>query len=526
MLFGAIDVGTNSIHLIVVELDAAFDTSRVVYKAREMVRLGSDDALARGTLSRKAMERGVDAIARFAAAARERGADRVRAVATSAVRESDNGEEFADLVRARSGIELEVLDGREEARLIHLGVSNGYPLYDRVACIVDIGGGSTETIVADGDRPYLIDSVKLGSLRLYDAYLRGRADTLRAAVALDAHVAEIVAPLAERIRRYRLDLALGTSGTIMGLAAVDAAARGLAVKRVHGYALTLARLQSLQRQMLLMTEAERRRMPGMNPRRADIIVAGNAVLIGVLEAIGLDEIVVCERALRDGVVVDLAQRDRALAQRLGDERAKRVQAVETLARRYEHLGGHQRHVARLALVLFERLAPLHNLAAADRDVLWAAAMLHGVGRFISDSGHHKHAAYIVRNSVLDGWRDDERELVAQVARYYRKAMPKPTHLDYAALAAGDRRRVDVLASLLRIADGLDSRHLGVVADVGAFPEDGVVAISAQADGDAASELDAAMEKADLFERTFGLRVVVRQVADRVASGADTEGALP
>jgi exopolyphosphatase/guanosine-5'-triphosphate,3'-diphosphate pyrophosphatase len=507
VLFGAIDVGTNSIHLIVVELDSAFDTSRVVYKAREMVRLGSEDALERGLLSEAAMERGVEAITRFAAAARERGAMRLRAVATSAVRETENGVAFRAMVEARTGLELEILDGREEARLIHLGVANGYPLYDRVACIIDIGGGSTEFVVADGDHPYMVESVKLGSLRLYDAFLRGKEDPLRAARALDAHVAEVLAPLAERIRRYQLDLALGTSGTIMGLAAVDAADRGLEVKRVHGYALSRARLEALQRRMLMMDEAERRRMPGMNPRRADIIVAGNAVLIRALTLLGLDEIIVCERALRDGVVVDLAQRDRALAQRLGDERARRVEAVETVARRYEHLGGHQRLVARLALVLFERLAPLHNLAAGDRDLLWAAAVLHGIGRFVAQSAHHKHAAYLIRNTLFDGWRDDERELVAQIARYYRKAMPKPSHPEYAALVPGDRRRVDLLASLLRVADGLDIRHLGVVGDVGAAPEGGLVVITAQADGDASGEVDAAMEKADLFERTFGLRAV-------------------
>lgn len=508
MLFGAIDVGTNSIHLIVVELDAAFDTSRVVYKAREMVRLGSDDALERGHLSRKAMERGVDAIERFAEAAHARGATRIRAVATSAVRETDNGEEFRAMVEARVGLKLEILNGNEEARLIHLGVVNGYPLYDRVACIIDIGGGSTECIVADGEQPYLVDSVKLGSLRLYDAYLRGRSDPLRAARKLDAHVHKLLLPLAQRIRHYRLDIALGTSGTIMGLAAVDAAARGLSLKRVHGYTLTRARLQALQRQMLPMTEAQRRRMAGMNPRRADIIVAGNAVLIGALTLLGLDEIVVCERALRDGVVVDLAQRDRAVAQQFGDERARRLGAVERMAQRYEHLGGHQRHVARLALVLFERLSSLHGLAPADRDLLWAAAMLHSIGRFIGDSGHHKHAAYLIRNTALEGWREEERILVSQVARYYRKAMPKPTHLEYAALAPGDRRRVDVLASLLRIADGLDVRHLGTVTDVSAVQEDGLVHVTAQAESDVSGELDAAMEKADLFERTFEMRVAI------------------
>jgi exopolyphosphatase/guanosine-5'-triphosphate,3'-diphosphate pyrophosphatase len=507
VLFGAIDVGTNSIHLIVVELDAAFDTSRVVYKAREMVRLGSDDALERGRLSRKAMERGVDAIARFHDAAIERGAERIRAVATSAVRETENGAEFRELVEARTGIELEVLDGREEGRLIHLGVANGYPLYDRVACIIDIGGGSTELIVADGDRPYLVDSVKLGSLRLYDAYLRGVSDPLRAVHKLDAHIMSVLGPAVQRVRSYRLDLTIGTSGTIMGLAALDAVQRGIAVKGVHGYTLSRARLESLQRQMLMMSENERRRMPGMNPRRADIIVAGNAVLIAALSLLGRDELVVCERALRDGVVVDLAQRDRELAQRLGDERAQRIEAIERVARRYESLGGHQRHVARLGLVLFERLAPLHGLAPSDRDLLWAAAMLHGIGRFVAKHDHHKHAAYLIRNTQLDGWRDDERELVAQIARYYRRAMPKPSHVEYMALGPADRHRVDVLASLLRVADGLDSCHLGTVTDVSAVPEGGLVVIGTQADGDASGEVEAAMEKADLFERTFGVRVV-------------------
>jgi len=508
VLFGAIDVGTNSIHLVVVEIDTAFDTSRVVYKAREMVRLGSDDALQRGLLSRKAMERGVEAIARFADAARQRGAERVRAVATSAVRETENGGEFRAMVEARTGLPLEILSGHEEARLIHLGVANGYPLYDRVACIVDIGGGSTEFIVADGERTYLVESVKLGSLRLYDAFVRGRADPLRAARELDAYVAETLSPLAERIRHYRLDLGIGTSGTIMGLASVDAAARGLALKRVHGYPLRLARLEELQREMLPMAEAERRRMPGMNPRRADIIVAGNAVLIGALKLLGLPELVVCERALRDGVVVDLAQQDRALAQRLGDVRAERVEAVEALARRYEHLGNHQRHVARLALLLFERLVPLHGLAPADRDLVWAAAMLHGIGAFVAESSRHKHAAYLIRNSPLPGWSDAERELVAVIARYYRRAAPKPSHPEYVALAPGDRRRVDVLASFLRIADGLDVRHLGLVNDVNVRLEGGRLVLTAQADGDVAAELDAAMAKADLFERTFEVRVVL------------------
>ena len=511
MLFGAIDVGTNSIHLIVVEFDSTFDTTRVVYKDREMVRLGSNDAMERGRLSAKAMARGVEAIVRFVEAARLRGTERIRAVATSAVREAENGEEFRIQVEAEAGIILEVIPAVEEARLIHLGVANGYPIYDRLACIIDIGGGSTEFIVADGERPYLLDSVKLGSLRLYDRFMRGRS-AQRGARELGQFIRETLAPLIQRVHHYRIDTVIGTSGTIMGLAALDAAARGLALKRVHGYALNRERLEVLQRAMLGMTESERRRMPGMNPRRADIIVAGGAILLEALTQLGRDEIVVSERALRDGIIVDLVAQDRALAEQLGDERVRRLEAIEALAHKYEHLGGHQRHVARLALALFARLADLHGLAPSDRDILYAAAILHSIGHFVAESARHKHAAYLIRNSLLNGWRDDERELIAQVARYYRKAMPKPTHLEYAALPAEERRRVDALASILRIADGLDTRALGVVMDVGVRRGDGRLVLAAQAEADVSGELSAAMFKADLFERTFGERLAFESVA--------------
>jgi exopolyphosphatase/guanosine-5'-triphosphate,3'-diphosphate pyrophosphatase len=508
MLFGAIDVGTNSIHLIVVECDSLYDTSRVVHKAREMVRLGSNDALERGRLAPKAMARGVEAIGRFVDAARARGAERIRAVATSAVREADNGDEFRAQVEAQTGIPLEILDAREEARLIHLGVASGFPIGDRTACIIDIGGGSTEFIVADGDRPYLLDSVKLGSLRLYDAFLRDASDPVRAARGLNLYVRDALAPLLSRVRMYPIDVCIGTSGTIMGLAAVDAAERGIALRRVHGYSLERARLELLQRRMLAMTEVERRKLPGMNPRRADIIVAGNAVLIAALGQLGIESIVVCERALRDGIIVDLIARDRALAQRLGDKHVARLAVLDALGHKYDHLGAHERHVARLALRLFERLADVHGLDVGDRDVLYAAALLHRVGLFIAVSGHHKHTAYIVRSSVLAGWRDEERALIALVARYYRKALPKLTHPEYAALAAPDRERVEKLAALLRLADGLDARHFGVVSDITVRRESGQIAIVAQAESDVSSELEAAMLKADLFERVFDVRIAI------------------
>jgi exopolyphosphatase/guanosine-5'-triphosphate,3'-diphosphate pyrophosphatase len=510
MLFGAIDVGTNSIHLIVVEFDSTFDTTRVVYKDREMVRLGSDDAMESGKLSTKAMNKAIEALKRFVAGARVRGAERLRAVATSAVREASNGDAFRAAVETQAGIPLEIVSAQEEARLIHLGVASGFPIYDHLACVIDIGGGSTEFIVGDGERPYLLDSVKLGSLRLYDQFLRGKS-VAKGARELDKHILKTIAPLIDRVRRYRIDQMIGTSGTIMGLAAVDAAAQGITLNRVHGYTLTRERLEILQREMLQMSENERRKMPGMNPRRSDIIVAGNAILIAAMAQLGRENIIVCERALRDGIIVDMVSQDRALADRLGDERVRRIEAIEGVAHHYAHLGGHQRHVARLAIALFERLAGLHGLAPSDRDMLYAAAILHSIGRFVALSGHHKHSAYLIRNSELRGWRDDERELIAQVARYYRKAMPKPSHPEFAALSPADQHRVEVLASILRIAEGLDERELGVVGDVNVRRDDGRVTIVAQAEGNVAGELGAAMFKADLFERTFGVRAAFESV---------------
>src|SRR5579871_2191634 len=363
MLLGAIDVGTNSIHLIVVELDPRFGNSRTILKAREMIRLGGGAALARGHLSKKAVQRGVAAISKFVAAARAAGAADVRAVATSAVREATNREEFLAAVRAASGLSVEVLPADEEARLIHLGVTRGFPLGDRVACIFDIGGGSTEFIVGDAHRTFFLHSVRLGSLRLFDEFL-AEGETALGYGALQRHIRETLAPTAARLRNYRFDVLLGTSGTVMGLAALDAAKSGMPGQRAHGYVLRLENLRALQREMRELSPAERRKMPGMNPRRSDIIVAGNAIVMSVLEALERDELIVCERALREGVVVDYLERNLTLARKLGDEWTRRIDAVHALAGRFGVDEVHAGHVAGLALQLFDDLKDLHGFEPA------------------------------------------------------------------------------------------------------------------------------------------------------------------
>ncbi len=506
MLLGAIDVGTNSIHLIIVDVDERYGTSRVVFKAREMVRLGSGDLFERGRLGHAALARGVDAMERFAAAAESRGlaASAIRAVATSAVREAENGVEFVDAVRARAGITVEVLSDTDEARLIALGVAHGYPIYDRLACIIDIGGGSTEFIVADGRRTYLLESVKLGSLRMYDAFLRDAPRSGYAYAKMEERIAQTLAPVMERLRTHAFDLVIGTSGTIMGLAALDAGDRAVVQPRIHGYRLERERLRLLQAKMRNLDESERKKLPGMNPRRADIIVAGNAILIGALDLLDARALVVCERALREGLIVDLMARERQPGAEVASDRTRRRDAVEALAQHYGSAGVHERTVARLALSLFTELAEIHKLPVDDGELLFAAAMLHDVGHFVATSGHHKHGSYLIRNATLDGWRDDEKALIAAVARYHRKSMPKPTHPEFAALGQRERYRVSALASLLRIAEGLDSRHLGAVGALAVERKPGAITIAAQAEEAVSGELAVATMRADLFERTFGL----------------------
>ncbi|MGH7708011.1 MAG: HD domain-containing protein, partial [Vulcanimicrobiaceae bacterium] len=293
------------------------------------------------------------------------------------------------------------------------------------------------------------------------------------------------------------------------------------------YVLTLDAMRDLQRTMLRLAPAERRKLPGMNPRRSDIIVAGNAIAIAALEILGRDELVVCDRALREGIVVDYLERDLAVARRVGDERTRRLDAVHEVARRFHAGGAHESHVAGLALDLFDRLGDVHGFEPADRDVLFAAAILHDVGRTVNPSAHHKHGAYLVRAAGIDGWRPEEVELIATLVRYHRRSLPKPTHPEFAVADAPTRRRILGLGALLRIADGLDRRRLGLAGTLAVTRRPGAVEITVDALQNIEPEIEGACYKADLFERAFGLpaTIVAREIEPACADEDDESDSL-
>jgi exopolyphosphatase/guanosine-5'-triphosphate,3'-diphosphate pyrophosphatase len=243
-------------------------------------------------------------------------------------------------------------------------------------------------------------------------------------------------------------------------------------------------------------------MPGMNPRRSDIIVAGNAVVLAILEALDRDELVVSERALREGIVVDYLERNIAVARKLGDEHTRRFDSAHALARRFGQLESHENNVAGLCIALFDGLAELHKFEPADRDALFAAALLHDIGRAVAASAHHKHGAYLVRNAGLPGWRPDEIELIATLVRYHRKSMPKATHPEWTGATPAMREKIGKLAAILRVADGLDRRRLGVVSGLAVSVANGGVLVRLDALQDVSPEIEAATFKADLFARAF------------------------
>jgi exopolyphosphatase / guanosine-5'-triphosphate,3'-diphosphate pyrophosphatase len=360
-------------------------------------------------------------------------------------------------------------------------------------------------------------------LRLYEEHVRDAEDVELAHRRLARHIRAVLVPAIAQIREYRFETLIGTSGTVLGLAALDAAEEGVPIQRVHGYVLRLERIRALQRRMLAMTPSERRRMPGMNPRRSDIIVAGAAILITTLELLERDSIVACERALREGVVVDFLERNIALARRLGDERMRRLDSAHALARRFGAAVAHEHHVAALALMLFDGFADLHRFEPADRDVLFGAALVHDVGRSINASAHHKHGAYIVRGAGLPGWDGAQLDLIATLVRYHRKALPKPTHPEWMQAAAAARERILGLGAMLRLADGLDRRHLGVVTHVEIERSRDGFELRVHAQQDPSPEIAAARFKADLFARAFpGVPLEFVAVRDDYGSAGGSE----
>jgi len=486
-ILGAIDVGTNAVRLELARPlpDGSFD---LIHSERDPVRPG-EGVFKTGRIPREVEQRLVSTLRRYAALARRHRAQ-VRAVATSAIREAKNGPDVVARVRSATGLELEVISGKEEARLIALGVLRGQPARAR-NLVVDIGGGSTEIAVAVGDHPRSLHSVAIGSVRLTELFDSSGKVPRRRLALMRTFAAEAFQRSLPRFAHPRR--ALGSSGTI-GTIVAHAAAGG---RRVA----TRKRIRRAVEELAAMGLDERRRV--FDARRGEIVVAGAVVLEALMDRLGLESVTSVDTGLRQGLLVDMLERDA----RAGPD-ASTGEAARALGRRFDFDEEHADQVARVALALFDDLAGLHGLPASTRPVLEAAALLHDVGSAVSYSRHHKHTFYLVANGDIPGFSDRERGLVALVARYHRRSPPDRERPDLRVLPPAEFRMVRKLATLLRLADSCDRSHHRVVRSVRARLAGGAVRLELRSRHPTDLEVWDAEREGPLFRKVFGKRLEI------------------
>jgi exopolyphosphatase/guanosine-5'-triphosphate,3'-diphosphate pyrophosphatase len=499
-------MGTNSFHLVVARIRG--DGYEIVTREKQTIRLGHGGGDMK-ELSQDAMDRGIAALRRMKRIADSHGAT-VRAVATSAVREALNRNVFIRRAWKESGIRVDIVSGLEEARLIHLGVLQAVPAYDRRLILVDVGGGSTEVLVGERGETLAARSFKLGAVRLTDRFFPGGRIERGSVHECRSYIHSVVAGFEPEVAAAGFDIAIASSGTAETVAALVVAARGEPPPRTFNrMEFTVAELDEVVRVLASRATPEARvKVRGLDAARADIIVAGALVLQCVAEAFGIASFTFSEGALREGVLLDtMARMQGGHIHHLRDVSRR---SVRQLVQRCDSDLRHSEHVARLALQLYDATQSLHNLPEDCRDYLEAAALLANVGVVISHSKHHLHSYYVIRNSELAGLTDNEIEMIALVARYHRKSEPKPSHTEFERLSDDDKLVVRTLAAILRIAIGLDRGHSARVAEVRVERPDGRLVVEAIAkDGaDIALEVYTAHERSGLLAEIFGVEVDV------------------
>jgi len=504
-LVAALDIGTNSFHLVVAKpVPGGFE---VVTREKEVVRLGHGGGDMK-QLSDEAIERGVKCLVRFSKVAESHDAE-VRAVATSAVREAKNQSDFLKQVRKTTGIEIEVISGVEEARLIHLGVLNAIGIHDRSMFVCDIGGGSTEVIVGLDDEALFARSFKLGAVRLTDRFFSGSTLHPSAVPSCRSFIRSMLSVVAPEVSELGFEIAAASSGTAETIARMILRLRGESEpKSLNRFEFSGDEVRNVVTQLQsVATVEERIQRFGLESNRGDIILAGALILEGLVDTFELKSIMFSDYALREGLLLDTLRREGLIE--VDDDHDAARRSVRQLADRCDDRPDHSQHVAELACGLFDQLEESLGLEPECRKLLEFAALLANVGVVVSHAKHHLHTYYLVRNAELMGLSDREVELVAQVARYHRKSVPKPEHPEFAALSASDQQTVRSLAAILRVAIGLDRTYDGRVKSTNVKIGESELSIVAKPRGkkaDIALNLYAANERKGLLADVSKKRV--------------------
>jgi exopolyphosphatase/guanosine-5'-triphosphate,3'-diphosphate pyrophosphatase len=502
-VIAALDIGTNSFHMVVARaLDEGFE---VITREKETVRLGRGADEMR-MLAPEAIERGIACLTRMRQVADSHDAE-IRAVATSAVREARNRDEFIKRARREAGIDVRVISGVEEARLIHLGALHGIGIEDQAMFLCDIGGGSTEVVVGNDDEELLARSFKIGAVRLTDRFFTSETLHPSAVSSCRTFVRSAFMNIRTEVADLGFEFAVASSGTAETVARMIAG-KSHSPKTFNKYEMPSSEITRVVDELAaLSTVAERIDKFGLERNRAEIILAGAIILESIADVFGIEKFLFSDYALREGLLIDELHK---LGRGPASDGDAAMRSVRLLAERCDDRPDHSEHVARIALALFDQLQTQLGLGPESRRWLEAAALLANVGVVVSHSKHHLHSYYVIRNSELVGLTDREIELIAQVARYHRKGLPKLEHAEFAALSGEDQHVVRSLAGILRVAIGLDRTQDGRVKKVTAEMNDDALEISFTTGKSKEGDLNAyaATERRALLSEVLNRRVKI------------------
>lgn len=507
----AIDLGTNSFHMVIVE-ESREKGIVEIDRVKDMICIGRG-SLSTKLLEEEAMQSGIATLKNFLVLASQHGVapENILAFATSAIRESRNRDEFLRRVREETGLHVKVISGREEAEFIYYGVRNAVRMGKGTDLIFDIGGGSVEFVIVSRKGVQLLESRKIGVARMLERFVTTDPIIPYEVKLLEQFFAAEMITAAERASALKVSRAIASSGTAQNIARMIRSMKGLESDvSLNNSVVSYKEFRALYKAVLPLGSAERRKMTGLDEKRVDLIVPGLILFDMIFRLFGFSEITISDSALREGMVLHFLKA-RIGNEPGGNERAQdiRMESVRELAFRCGWNREHSEQVARLGVQLFDSLRELHGLDDSSRELLEYASLLHNIGCFISISSHHKHSQYLILNGDLRGFSPEEIAIIGNVARYHRKSPPTEKHPAYAALNPKNRRIVDVLSGILRIANGLERGHRQNIESVSSDVNGGRIVLTIVSRLEPDIEIWAADQLKSLLEKVLGKTIDIK-----------------
>ncbi|AIQ96644.1 Ppx/GppA phosphatase family protein [Prochlorococcus sp. MIT 0801] len=465
-----IDIGTNSTHLLIAKLERKLNTFSIELAEKSTTRLGERDPQT-GELTSLAMNRAFSTLTRFKDLSESYKVESLIIAATSAVREAPNGKKFISEIKKKIGLDVELISGAEEARLIYLGVLSGMQFENKPHLVLDIGGGSTELILADSAEARALTSTKIGAVRLQREFIKKDPISSQTELFLRSFIRgsmeSAIDKVSKRIEVGETPVLVATSGTAMAIGALLANKENHIQSKLQGYKIQKNNLDVIISQLIKMTPSERSQLSSLSERRSEIIVPGALILQTIMTMVNVNEIILSERALREGLVVDWMCRNNYLKDQLSFQGSIRERTVIHQSKRFGVNSKRSKKVSEFALTFYDQTrGTLHNDNGEGRDLLWAAAKLYACGKHINISAYHKHSWYLIRHGELLGYSQSEHLMVAAIARYHRKSLPKKRHESWQLLVDESQRSlVSDMSLLLRLACSLDRRPEPLISKI-------------------------------------------------------------